>query len=65
MGKQRSRAKKKQLLGRGTQIAGIVTGDTELELEGSRLFAEGEAQERVNTARREAAERAGGAARER
>ena len=65
MGRQESRGKKKKLLGRGTQIAGIVTGDTELELEGSRLYAEGEAQERASAARRERGKLAGGAARRR
>ena len=36
MGQQERRGKKKQLVGQGKEIIGILTGDSELELEGDR-----------------------------
>jgi uncharacterized protein YjbJ (UPF0337 family) len=62
MGQQEARGKKKQLVGRGKELVGIITGDSALELEGDRQQAEGEVQERVGKARREAGEFADGVA---
>jgi uncharacterized protein YjbJ (UPF0337 family) len=55
-GQQEARGKKKQLVGQGKEIVGIITGDGALELEGDRQQAEGEVQERVGKARRKVGE---------
>lgn len=63
--KQETSGKVKKAKGQVKEAVGIITGNAKLELEGSRLFAEGEAQERVSTARRERGTLASGAARQR
>ena len=60
--KQEERGKLKQLQGRGKEFVGILTGDSELELEGDRQHAEGEVDERVGKARRKVGELADRAA---
>jgi uncharacterized protein YjbJ (UPF0337 family) len=54
--KPEERGKLKQLQGRGKEIVGILTGDSELELEGDRQHAEGEVDESLGKARRKVGE---------
>lgn len=56
MVKQETRGKLKQLEGRGKELAGIVTGDSALELEGDRQQTEGEVDESLGKARRKVGE---------
>jgi uncharacterized protein YjbJ (UPF0337 family) len=49
---QEARGKLKKLQGQGKEIVGIVTGNSELELEGDRQQVEGEVQESLGKARR-------------
>ena len=56
MGRQEARGKKKQLVGRGKEIVGVITRDGALEREGDRQQAEGEVQESLGKARRKAGE---------
>ncbi len=49
---QEARGKLKKLQGQGKEIVGIVTGDSELELEGDRQQVEGDVQESLGKARR-------------
>jgi uncharacterized protein YjbJ (UPF0337 family) len=52
MTNQETHGKVKKLKGRAKEAAGIVSGNKELERAGSRLRAEGEAQESLSKARR-------------
>lgn len=57
MGRQQeARGKLKELQGRGKELVGILTGDSELELEGDRDQVEGEVQQDVGKARRKVSE---------
>ncbi len=56
MGQQERRGKKKQLVGQGKEIIGILTGNSELELEGDREQNEGKVQESLGKARRKVGE---------
>jgi uncharacterized protein YjbJ (UPF0337 family) len=56
MGQQETRGKKKQLVGRGNEIIGILTGDSDLELKGDRQQTEGEVEESLGKARRRVGE---------
>ncbi len=49
---QEARGKLKKLQGQGKEIVGIVTGNSELELEGDRQQVEGDVQESLGKARR-------------
>jgi uncharacterized protein YjbJ (UPF0337 family) len=49
-----ARGKKKQLVGRGKEIIGVLTGNSELELEGDHEQYEGKVQESLGKARRKA-----------
>lgn len=63
MRQRESRAKVKQLKGRVKQAAGIVTGNSALEREGSRQRAGGAVEETLGKARRKVGEFVGGVAR--
>ena len=52
MGRQEPRGKLRQLQGRGKELVGILTGDSQMELEGDRLQTAGEIQENLGQARR-------------
>ncbi len=56
MVKQETRGKLKQLQGRGKELVGALTGDSELELEGDRQQTEGEIDESLGKARRKVGE---------
>ena len=56
MVKQETRGKLKQLEGRGKELVGVLTGDSELELEGDRQQTEGEIEESLGKARRKVGE---------
>jgi uncharacterized protein YjbJ (UPF0337 family) len=56
MVKQETRGKLEQLEGRGKELVGILTGDSDLELEGDRQQTEGEVDESVGKARRKVGE---------
>jgi uncharacterized protein YjbJ (UPF0337 family) len=56
MGQQETRGKKKQLVGRGKEVVGILTGNSELELEGDHEQKEGKFQESLGKARRKVGE---------
>jgi uncharacterized protein YjbJ (UPF0337 family) len=56
MGQQETRGKKKQLVGRGKEIVGILTGDSALERKGDREQTEGAVQESLGNARRKVGE---------
>jgi uncharacterized protein YjbJ (UPF0337 family) len=56
MVKQEARGKLKQLQGRGKELVGILTGDSDLELEGDRQQTEGEVDESLGKARRKVGE---------
>lgn len=56
MPKQETRGKVTKLKGRAKEAAGIVTGNRELEKEGSRQRTQGAVQESVGKARRKVAE---------
>jgi len=55
MGQEETRGKANQVKGRVKEAAGILTGNRELEQEGSRERASGEVQETVGKVRRRAA----------
>jgi uncharacterized protein YjbJ (UPF0337 family) len=54
--KQEARGKLKQLQGRGKELVGTLTGDSEMELEGDRQQAKGEIDESSGKARRKVGE---------
>jgi len=56
MVKQETRGKLEQLQGRGKELVGILTGDSDLELEGDRQQTEGEVDESLGKARRKVGE---------
>jgi len=56
MVKQETRGKLKQLQGQGKELVGVLTGDSELELEGDRQQTEGEIDESLGKARRKVGE---------
>jgi len=62
MGQQESRGKMEKRKGRGKQIAGIITGNSTLEREGSRQRSKGGLQESLGKARRKVGEFVGEAA---
>ena len=56
MSTQESRGKGKKIKGRAKQAAGIVTGNKDLEKEGSHQRTEGELEEGIGKARRNISE---------
>lgn len=56
MSTQESRGKGKKIKGRAKQAVGIVTGNEDLEKEGSRQRTEGELEEGIGKARRNLSE---------
>jgi uncharacterized protein YjbJ (UPF0337 family) len=56
MGQQEARGKVKKIQGRMKEAAGVITGNQELECEGSRQRAEGVVQESLGKARRKVGE---------
>jgi uncharacterized protein YjbJ (UPF0337 family) len=63
MRQRESRAKVKQLKGRAKQAAGIITGNSALEREGSRQRTGGTVEESLGKARRKVGDFVGGVAR--